>query len=142
MKPVHKYNPLNDTRRFSDGVRLHPYVAVILYYGHSNLLDRYPESEISVREFMREAIPVLHGLKLIALVEPSKEVPDWLNDRDKRLTRRGGLLPIWMGVYTTDLDPGIWESVVSDIRNGQIIWSKAETKSRKRDKKPALSKLH
>lgn len=142
QKPVRKYNPLNDTRRFSDGVRLHRYVAVVLHYGYMNLRDRYPESEISVAEFMREAIPILHRLKVIALVDPSKEVPDWLDDRDKRLARRGGQLPIWMGIYTADLDPGIWVSVVSDIRNGQIVWSKTEIRSRERDRQAPPNKLH
>jgi len=136
-KPTRKYNPLNDTRRFSDGVRLHPDVAVVLEYGYMILRGRYTESAISRAEFMREAISILHRLKVIALVDPSIEVPDWLNDRDKRLARRGAVLPIWMGVYTADLDPSIRNSVVSDIRNGQIIRSEIEIKSRKRNKQAA-----
>jgi hypothetical protein len=111
-----------DTRRFSDGVRIHQYVGVVLKFGRDDLLRRFPDCSISQAEFSSAALPVLKRLGRVALIDPRKPLPDWLRDRERKLAKRGGMLPIWMP--TEDLHIfEVWQSVVPEIRNNKLVWS-------------------
>jgi hypothetical protein len=120
-----KYGALADTRRYSDGVRVHEHLGYILMNGGNDLRDRYPDSRVSRAEFSRAAIPVLARLGFITLIDPEKPLPDWLQDRDRKLARRGGMQPIWMP--TPNLPDDVWRRVVSGFRNGEITWATPES---------------
>jgi hypothetical protein len=95
-KKTRIYDPLKDTRRFSDGVRLHEWVGMVLVNGWDDLHCRSYNCDVSQSEFSRSAIPVLARLQLIVLIDPNDPLPDWLSHRDRKLANRGGKLPIWM----------------------------------------------
>jgi hypothetical protein len=59
-----KYSALDDTRRFSDGVRMHEYLAYILMAGGDDLLSRYPNHHISRAEFSKAACRCCRGSDL------------------------------------------------------------------------------
>src|SRR5690349_398713 len=119
-----KYSAQADTRRFVDGVRMHIYLGYILMAGGDDLLERYPDCRMSRAEFSRAAIPALERLGFIVLVDPQKPLPDWLGDRDRKLARRGGMRPIWMPTPRLPLD--VWRRVVSELRDGEIVWRTVE----------------
>jgi hypothetical protein len=99
---------------------MHPYVGVVLRYGRGDLLLRFPRCAISQAEFSRAALPVLKRLGRVALIDPRKPLPDWLRDRERKLAKRGGMLPIWMP--TEDLHIfEVWQSVVPEIRNKRLV---------------------
>jgi hypothetical protein len=81
-KKVRAYEPLKDTRRFSDGVRLHERVGMALVHGWDDLHGRYPSCGVSQSEFSRSAIPILARVQLIVLVDPNEPLPNWLCHRD------------------------------------------------------------
>lgn len=125
VKSRRKYNPLHDTRRFSDGIRIHPYVHGMLWFGGHKLNIHYPNHTISAAQFSRATLPILNCLKFIGLVEPLRCIPEQLNDRDRKLARRGGMLPIWMPTlegYQTGDD--LWDDLDPDIMNGKLVWRK------------------
>src|SRR5438874_2335251 len=85
-----KYSPQADTRRYSDGVRMHQYLGYILMEGGNDLVRRYPDMRVSRAEFARSALPVLQRLGLVILIDPLKPLPSWLRDRERKLAMRGG----------------------------------------------------
>ena len=129
-KAKRKYVPEGDTRRFSDGVRLHPFIGYSLNDGWHDLISRYPECKVTPAMFSRAAIPILERLGLIVLINPYGDIPAWLNPRDTKLVRRGNKLPIWMTAQDFPWDCNLWKHVVSELRNGEIIWSRAKRPKR------------
>ncbi|QDM16065.1 hypothetical protein FNL56_09365 [Tardiphaga sp. vice304] len=134
-KPTRKYIPRDDARRFSDGVRLHPFVGYQLNDGWQDFRRNHPYCKTTPAEFAKSAIPVLQRLGLITLIDPAVEIPEWLNDRDAELARRGGKLPIWMPMpkFSWDLDP--WKYAIPEMRGNDIIWLEARLPKK-------LSRLH
>jgi hypothetical protein len=129
-KKKRKYVPEDDARRFSDGVRLHPFIGYSLNDGWRDLISRYPENAVTPADFSRAAIPILERLGLIVLISPLHDVPSWLNPRDTKLVRRGNKRPIWMMAKDFPWESNLWKYVVSELRNGEIIWSKVKHPAR------------
>jgi hypothetical protein len=123
-----EYSPQTDTRRYSDGVRLHEYLGYILMEGGNDLMRRYPDMRVSRAEFARAALPVLERLGLVILIDPLKPLPSWLGDRERKLVMRGGSKPIWMP--TQSMPFYVWDRVVSEVRDGQIVWLNPVEKAR------------
>ncbi len=111
-----KYEPLKDARRFCDGVRLHEYVGAVLVSGWESLKAQRPEAKLSPMEFSRVAIPLLSELSLIVLVDPKSDIPEWLDERSRKLARRGNMLPIWMPAPS--LSFGVWKNVTMHVQHG------------------------
>ena len=76
-----RYSPYSDTRRYSDGVRMHKYLGYILMEGGNHLLRRYPDQRMSRADFSRAALPVLKELGLVVLIDPVDSLPprEWLD---------------------------------------------------------------
>lgn len=125
------YIPLKDTRRYSDGVRLHEFVGLVLSAG-ANMLANQTGLSISHTEFGRAAIPVLKKLGLIVLVDPKSELPAWLPTRERKLAKRGGGNPIWMP--TPDFSFDALDGTVVEICDGTIVWTKIRLPKRLRKK--------
>lgn len=118
-----KYIPLDDTRRFSDGIRIHPYVDVMLWFGRHKLNQRHPDHVVSAAQFSRATLPILKRLDCISLVEPLVCIPDQLSDRDRKLAKRGGKLPIWMPTWRGyKSDHSLWNDLVPVIKNQHLVW--------------------
>ena len=130
-KKTRIYDPLKDTRRFSDGVRLHEWVGMVLVNGWDDLHCRSYECEVSQSEFSRSAIPVLARLQLIVLIDPNDPLPDWLSHRDRKLANRGGKLPIWMPTAKLIKTKNVWRQVRSELIAGEIFWSITEAPEKK-----------
>ena len=117
---VRTYSPRSDTRRYSDGLRLHEYLGYILMEGGNHLMQRYPNHQISRADFSRSALPVLEKLGLVELINPLDQLPAGLGDRERKLAMRSGKKPIWMP--TQKMPVYVWNDVVSEIWNGSIVW--------------------
>jgi hypothetical protein len=127
-----EYSRFKDTRRFADGVRLHEWVGMVLRCGWYDLRERHPASKMSQSEFSRAAIPILKHLDLIVLIDPRAPLPNWIvGRRDKRLAARGGKLPIWFPTECLYRVKNLWRDVMSDLRDGEIIWSISELRMKK-----------
>lgn len=127
--PKRPYDPLKDTRRFCDGVRLHSVVGLVLS-SYANQFMHQTQSNFSHTEFCRAAIPILSRLGLIVLIDPKTEIPEWLEPRDRRLAKRGGGKPIWMP--TQDFSFDALRGVRGELRNNEIIWTKVRLPKRLR----------
>ena len=130
-KKTRIYDPLKDTRRFSDGVRLHEWVGMVLVNGWDDLRCRSYDCDVSQSEFSRSAIPVLARLQLIVLIDPNDPLPDWLSHRDRKLANRGGKLPIWMPTAKLIKTKNVWRQVRSELIAGEIFWSITEVPEKK-----------
>ena len=129
-----RYSPYSDTRRYLDGVRMHEYLGYILMEGRNHLLRRYPDQRMSRADFSRAALPVLKELGLVVLIDPVDSLPEWLTERERKLAMRGDQKPIWMP--TRKMPLYIWNHLVSEIQDGNIVWPTIGQKPRK-SKKPA-----
>lgn len=128
IKSAKKYSDLNDTRRFSDGVRLHPIVDVIIRNLQSQCIGK-----ISNAEFNRAAIVMLRELKIISLLNPNDGIPPGLSRRDFNLVQRGDNLPIWMRAMDMRGIERLLDSVCPHIADGgDVIWVGLDSPSRKK----------
>src|SRR5688572_20669880 len=87
---------MNDTRRFCDGSRLHPYLGGMLASGARMLRDRHPKLKFMNDEYNRAAIPLLDQERLILKFDARSELPDWLPEELKELVKRQPNIPIWI----------------------------------------------
>ncbi|MEY9108193.1 hypothetical protein ABH999_004389 [Bradyrhizobium yuanmingense] len=87
---------MKDTRRYCDGIRIHPYLGGMLAAEGRILRERYFPLRILTDEYNRAAIPLLNEAELIQKFDPTKELPDWLPNELKRLIRRHRHIPIWI----------------------------------------------
>jgi hypothetical protein len=114
---------MEDTRRFCDGVRLHPWLGRILAMGARRMRWRYPGQKISNLEFSRSAIPQLHTRGLIYKIEARVHLPTNLPDDLAKLAKRQNGSPIWF--LTDELGERwlqIWDDLPPRYANGAIIW--------------------
>ena len=112
---------MEDTRRFCDGVRLHPYLGGILAMGATRIRSIYPDQKISNLEFSQSAISQLYTRGLIYKIEARVHLPTNLHDELAKLAKLQNGSPIWFptaGVRWLQ----IWDDLPPRYANGAIIW--------------------
>jgi hypothetical protein len=112
-----------DTRRFCDGVRLHPLLGGVLAMGAEQMRSKYPGQKITNREFCSSAIPLLYTRGLAYKIEARVHLPSNLRDDLAKLAKRQNGSPIW---FPTDELAERWIQIWDDLSprylNGAIVW--------------------
>jgi hypothetical protein len=122
---------MEDTRRFCDGVRLHPLLGSILAMGATRIRSIYPGQKISNLEFSRSAIPQLHTRGLIYKIEARVHLPTNLRDDLAKLAKRQNGSPIWFPTdELVDRSERIWLDLSPGFANGAIIWLPSNRRSK------------
>jgi hypothetical protein len=119
-----------DTRRSSDGIRLHPLLGGILADGARRLREKHPGSKITNAWFSSAAIKQLSTLGLIYKVEASKSLPENLPPSLVVLAKRGSGMPIWLP--TDELAEkwiDIWDDLSPSLDDDEVCWPTKSTMS-------------
>ena len=112
----------DDTRRIIDGIRLHPFVGLMLYNGVSEIRAQNPGKKLTNLDFCRSAIAQLGKLNLIYKIEARVVLPRGLDDRTARLAKRQRGTPMWV---LTDQLADKWSTIWSELSpslKGGIVW--------------------